>query len=183
VNQAGKIIVLGAAPRPRSSRRDAIARCHQHLPGAAPRAAAANFGLQPTWPAAFLPSKLCHHGVAGHAAEPWSVGRRRRNIETRPPRMLAYRLLDQSASSASTRIGGLFRERPARRLASPSSMQASRSSPKSSGPVRGGSSCVVGHDSRGASSPLTAVQLSAAADFVPLAGILGFALMAAGRSR
>jgi len=23
--------------------------------------------------AAFLPSELCHHGVAGHAAEPWSV--------------------------------------------------------------------------------------------------------------
>src|SRR5215212_2827165 len=32
-------------------------------------------GLQPTWPAAFLPFRLCHHVVAGHAAEPWSVGR------------------------------------------------------------------------------------------------------------
>jgi hypothetical protein len=31
--------------------------------------------LQPTWPAALPPSKLCHHGVAGHAAEPWSVSR------------------------------------------------------------------------------------------------------------
>lgn len=34
---------------------------------------APNSGLQPTWPAALPPSKLCHHGVAGHAAEPWSV--------------------------------------------------------------------------------------------------------------
>jgi hypothetical protein len=34
-----------------------------------------NSGLQPMWPAAFLRSELCHHGVAGHAAQPWSVGR------------------------------------------------------------------------------------------------------------
>jgi len=32
-------------------------------------------GLQPTWPAALPPSKLCHHGAAGCAAEPWSVTR------------------------------------------------------------------------------------------------------------
>jgi hypothetical protein len=31
--------------------------------------------LQPTRPAAFTSSKLCHHGVAGHAAEPRAVGR------------------------------------------------------------------------------------------------------------
>jgi hypothetical protein len=36
-----------------------------------------NSGLQPTWPAALLPSELCHHGVAGHAAEPWSVRRQK----------------------------------------------------------------------------------------------------------
>lgn len=40
-----------------------------------PLGPAANSGVQPTWLAAFLPTKLCHHGVAGHAAEPWSVGR------------------------------------------------------------------------------------------------------------
>jgi hypothetical protein len=36
---------------------------------------AANAGLQTAWPASFVPCKLCHHGVAGHAAEPWSVSR------------------------------------------------------------------------------------------------------------
>jgi hypothetical protein len=41
---------------------------------------APNFGLQPTRPAAFLPSKLCHHRVAGRAAEPRSVGRRRHRM-------------------------------------------------------------------------------------------------------
>lgn len=34
-----------------------------------------NSRLQPTWPAAFLRCKLYHHGVAGHAAEPWAVRR------------------------------------------------------------------------------------------------------------
>lgn len=35
----------------------------------------ANFGLQPTWTAALLPSELCHHRVAVHAAEPGAVSR------------------------------------------------------------------------------------------------------------
>ena len=38
--------------------------------------AAANFGLQPIWPSPFLPPKLCHHGVAGHVAEPRAVRQR-----------------------------------------------------------------------------------------------------------
>jgi hypothetical protein len=37
----------------------------------------ANSGLLPTQSAAFPPSKLCHHGVADRAAEPWSVGQRK----------------------------------------------------------------------------------------------------------
>ena len=34
---------------------------------------APNSGLQPTWTAAFLPCRLCHHRVAVHAAEPVAV--------------------------------------------------------------------------------------------------------------
>ena len=39
------------------------------------RSQRSNSGLQPTWTAALLPSKLCHHRVAVHAAEPVAVRR------------------------------------------------------------------------------------------------------------
>src|SRR5262245_51358266 len=55
-------------PRTRGRRRT---RARLTLQAASRRMTPPNSGLQPTWPVALPPSKLCHHCVAGTAAEPW----------------------------------------------------------------------------------------------------------------
>ena len=74
-------------------RTSCVQRHHRRRRNRKSRNPPSNSGLQRTRPAGFLPSRLCHHRVAGRAAEPRSVGRLIQRARYLLPRV-SYRARD-----------------------------------------------------------------------------------------